>query len=38
MADQIHADVSLIFENSLMINNLEINAGWPTGAINVNSI
>lgn len=38
MADQIHADVSVIFENSLMINNLEINAGWPTGAVNVNSI
>lgn len=38
MADQINADVSVIYKDSLMINNMEINAGWPTGAIIVSSI
>lgn len=38
MADQIPADVSLIFKDSLMNNNIEIHAGWPTGAIIASSI
>lgn len=34
----MNADVSVIFKDSLMINNMEFNAGWPTGAIIVSSI